>query len=93
VTPSSFRSLIGELSEKSKINIVLGKALRVLPETEILKPVTDLLHRGAFQSQIFAPRELSERSSLELSLSEAVKEDRVGSFPSTRRPLSLFRIV
>ena len=27
-------------------DVVLGKALRVLPETELLKPVSDLLHRG-----------------------------------------------
>ena len=31
----------------AKLDIVLGKALRVLPETELLKPVNDLLHRGS----------------------------------------------
>ncbi len=27
--------------------VVLGKALRVLPETELLKPLSDLMHRGS----------------------------------------------
>ena len=35
------------LVRTSKIDVVLGKALRVLPETELLKPVSDLLHRGS----------------------------------------------
>ena len=42
-----FQIGVGELREKSKIDVVLGKALRVLPETELLKPVSDLLHRGS----------------------------------------------
>ena len=29
-----------------KVDIILSKALRVLPETELLKPVRNLLHRG-----------------------------------------------
>ena len=39
--------LIGQISEHREINSVLGKALRVLPETELLQPVGDLLHRGS----------------------------------------------
>ena len=31
----------------AKADVVLGKALRVLPETELLQPVGDLLHRGS----------------------------------------------
>jgi hypothetical protein len=38
---------VGERGEKRKIDVVLGKALRVLPEIELLKPVRDLLHRAA----------------------------------------------
>jgi class 3 adenylate cyclase len=29
-----------------RIDVILGKALSVLPETELLKPVRNLLHRG-----------------------------------------------
>jgi hypothetical protein len=38
---------VRELREKNKIDVVLGKALGVLPETELLKPISDLLHRGS----------------------------------------------
>ena len=34
-----FEVLICEISKDGKINVVLGKALSVLPETEVLKPV------------------------------------------------------
>ena len=46
VTPKFLQVGVCELGEKSKINVVLGKALCVLSETERLKPVSDLLHRG-----------------------------------------------
>jgi hypothetical protein len=39
--------LIREIGQNGKADIVLGKALRVLSETELLKPVSDLLHRGS----------------------------------------------
>jgi hypothetical protein len=39
--------LIREIGQDGKADVVLGKSLRVLPETELLKPVSDLLHRGA----------------------------------------------
>ena len=42
-----FEVLIGQIRQDDKANVVLGKALRVLPETELLKPVSDLLHRGS----------------------------------------------
>jgi hypothetical protein len=38
--------LIGQIRQDDKANVVFGKALRILPETELLKPVSDLLHRG-----------------------------------------------
>jgi hypothetical protein len=38
--------LIGQIGQDGKADVVLGKSLRVLPETELLKPVSDLLHRG-----------------------------------------------
>jgi hypothetical protein len=44
VTPSSFRSASVSLS---KIYVVFGKALGVLPETELLKPISHLLHESA----------------------------------------------
>jgi hypothetical protein len=36
--------LIGQFVENVNVDVVLGKALRVLSETELLKPVSDLLH-------------------------------------------------
>jgi hypothetical protein len=39
--------LIRKVRQDGKANIVLGKALRVLPETKLLQPVSDLLHRGS----------------------------------------------
>jgi hypothetical protein len=42
-----FEVLISQIRQDDKANVVLGKALRVLPETELLKPISDLLHRGS----------------------------------------------
>ena len=44
--PDLSKVLIGQIGQDGKADVVLGKALRVLPETELLKPVSDLLHRG-----------------------------------------------
>ena len=38
--------LICEIGQDGKADVVLGKALRVLSETELLKPLRNLLHRG-----------------------------------------------
>jgi hypothetical protein len=38
--------LIRKIGQDGKTDVVLGKALCLLPETELLKPVSDLLHRG-----------------------------------------------
>src|SRR5262245_30938152 len=40
-----FEVLIGQIGQNDKGNVVLGKALSVLPETELLKPIRNLLHR------------------------------------------------
>jgi hypothetical protein len=37
--------LIREIAEHQKINVVVGKRLGLLPETEPLKPFRDLRHR------------------------------------------------
>jgi hypothetical protein len=39
--------IVCELCEKSKIDVILCKSLSVLPETELLQPVGNLLHRGS----------------------------------------------
>jgi hypothetical protein len=44
--------LIGEVGQNGKADIVLGKALRLLSETDLLKPVSDLLHRGSASSRL-----------------------------------------
>jgi hypothetical protein len=38
--------LIGQMAEYGDVNFVLGKALRVLPETQLPKPVRNLLHKA-----------------------------------------------
>jgi hypothetical protein len=45
--PKLFQVLVCQMRQDTKIDDILGKALRVLPETELLKSVTDLLHRGS----------------------------------------------
>src|SRR6516225_7584538 len=40
-----FEILIGQVTQNLEINIILGKALSVLPETELFEPVRNLLHR------------------------------------------------
>jgi hypothetical protein len=35
-----------DAGEHREINVVLGKALNVLSDTELLEPVRNLLHRG-----------------------------------------------
>ena len=42
------------------MDLVLGKALSVLPETELLKPVTDLLHRGSAPDYRASPARIGE---------------------------------
>ena len=41
-----FQILIGQITEDRELDVVLGKTLRVLSKTKLLKPVGDLLHRG-----------------------------------------------
>jgi hypothetical protein len=45
--PNLFKVLIGEIGENGKADVAFGKALGVLPEAELLKPVSDLRHRGS----------------------------------------------
>src|SRR5262249_18429575 len=40
-----FKILVGQVTQNFEINIILGKALSVLPETEPFEPVRNLLHR------------------------------------------------
>lgn len=40
-----FEVLIGQIRQQIKGDVVLGKAVSVLPETKHLKPVCNLLHR------------------------------------------------
>ena len=42
-----FEVLICQISKDEKIDVVLGKALGVLPETELLKPVRNRPHADA----------------------------------------------
>ena len=49
--PDLFKVLIREIGQNGKGNVVLGKAMRVLPETELVEPVRNLLHRGPSRSR------------------------------------------
>src|SRR5215475_5988018 len=40
-----FEILVGQVTQNIEINIILGKALSVLPETKLFEPVRNLLHR------------------------------------------------
>src|SRR6516165_6693408 len=40
-----FEILISQVTQNLEVNIILGKALSVLPETELFEPVRNLLHR------------------------------------------------
>ena len=42
-----FEVLVCQVGQNGSIDIVLGKALRVLPETELFEPVRNLLHHGS----------------------------------------------
>ena len=42
-----FKVSVGQVRQYREVDIVLGKTLRVLSETELLKPVRDLLHHGS----------------------------------------------
>ena len=42
-----FEISIGQVRQHRQVDVILGKPLCVLPETELLQPVGDLLHRGS----------------------------------------------
>jgi len=44
VDDRNFFEVVGEIIQDGKADVVLGKALRVLPKTELLQPVGHLLH-------------------------------------------------
>jgi hypothetical protein len=46
-TPIFSRSWSVKIAEHRDIDAALRKALRILPETELFKPIGDLLHRGS----------------------------------------------
>jgi hypothetical protein len=44
--PKFFQVLVCQMGQDSEGDVVLGKALRVLPKADVLKPVRNLLHRA-----------------------------------------------
>jgi hypothetical protein len=48
------------MAEYGNIDLILGKALDVLPETELFEPVRNLLHRG-HQADFSSPALLDRR--------------------------------
>jgi hypothetical protein len=45
--PEFFQVLVCQIRKGAKVDVILSEALSVLPETDRLKPVRDLLHRGS----------------------------------------------
>ena len=41
-----FQVFVCEIGQDGKADVILGKSLRVLPETKLLEPFHNLLHRG-----------------------------------------------
>src|SRR5258708_1334098 len=41
-----FEVMVGQIAQNAWINVVLGKALRVLPQAKCVEPVRNLLHGG-----------------------------------------------
>ena len=39
-----FEVLVGQIAQNAGINVILGKALRVLPQAKPFEPVRNLLH-------------------------------------------------
>jgi hypothetical protein len=76
----SFRVLIGEIRQDDKTNVILGKARDVLPETELLKPLRNLLHRGP-HPRYAIPDDLSIPQFLRCSLHGAQLPDRLAPDP------------
>jgi hypothetical protein len=44
--------LIAQMAEYGDINLILSKALSVLPETQLFEPIRNLLHRGPFPAHL-----------------------------------------
>jgi hypothetical protein len=57
--PDFFQILIREVGQNRKADVILGKALSVLPETELLKPVRNLLHHGRPDCRALPPASAS----------------------------------
>ena len=54
--------LIGQVGQNRGIDVVLGKALRVLGHAELFEPVRNLLHCGPSSGGLFCARQPSECS-------------------------------
>jgi hypothetical protein len=61
---SASHSFLRIARSDQKANIVLGKPLGVLPEAELLKPRSNLLHRGS--GQVCAPSSFPDRHNIQI---------------------------
>ena len=48
----SIKVLVGEFAKNVDLDVILSEALSVLPETELLKPLCNLLHCGPLEGSI-----------------------------------------
>jgi hypothetical protein len=58
--PKFFQVLVRQIRQDARIDVILSKALSVLPETELFEPVGNLLHRG-HQADFSLPALLDRR--------------------------------
>ena len=58
--PKFFQVLVCQMRQDTKIDVILGKALRVLLETELLKSVRDLLHPDSAPDYRASPPAIGE---------------------------------
>jgi hypothetical protein len=58
--PEFFQILVCQIGQDGEINVILGKARGVLPETELFEPLSDLLHRAAPQDDRASPARIAK---------------------------------
>src|SRR5215471_21529724 len=57
-----FQVLIGQIAENARINVIVGKTLRVLPEANCVEPVRNRLHCGQSTILVWPNRTLNRQT-------------------------------
>src|SRR5215475_14581299 len=56
--------LVGQIAENARINVVVGKTLRVLPEAKSAEPIRNLLHCGHRLLRVWPKRTLEKTDTI-----------------------------